>query len=163
MPCTSTSDGVNGSTIYVHVSKSTSDKREWDKENCCVFCGKLSTNCMKHMMSSHKSEFEVQLIESKPKRSKERAFLKERLRLKGNYKHNCNVIRQGSGKIIPVRSPSSPVAAEEYVPCQFCLGFFFKKRVMATLQNLQICIKERKEICKERKKGYCPSNDAFAL
>ena len=56
---------------------------------------------MKHVMSFHKSEFEVQLIESKPKRSKEHALLKEKLRLKGNYKHNYNVIRKGSGKIIP--------------------------------------------------------------
>ena len=108
---------------------------------------------MKHVMSFHKSELEVQLTESKPKRSKERAFLKEKLRLKGNYKHNCNVIRQGSGKIIPVRSPSFPVAAEEFIPFQFYLGFFFKS-IMATLQNLQICVKERKELCKERKKGY---------
>ena len=97
--------------IYVHVSKSTSHKREWDKENSCAFCGKLSTNCMKHVMTNHKSEFEVQLIDSKPKRSKERALLLEKLRLKGNYKHNCNVIRNGSGMIIPVRSPSDLLEA----------------------------------------------------
>ena len=50
--CNSTLDG-----IYVHVSLNTSDKREWDKE-------KSSMNCIKHVMSFHKSELEVELIES---------------------------------------------------------------------------------------------------
>ena len=163
-PCTSTSDGVNSSTLtgrstgcdttdcdttsgrhlYVHISRSTTEKREWDKKNCCPYCCKLSTNCMKHIMSIHKHEYEVQLIESKPKRSQERAFLKERLRLKGNYKHNCNVIRQGFGEIIPVRSPSSPVDAGDYVPCQFCLGFFVKKDLWRHCRDCKYASKKDK-------------------
>ena len=114
------------------------------KKNCCPYCCKLSTNCMKHIMSIHKHEYEVQLIESKPKRSQERAFLKERLRLKGNYKHNCNVIRQGFGEIIPVRSPSSPVDAGDYVPCQFCLGFFVKKDLWRHCRDCKYAYKKDK-------------------
>ena len=122
------------------------------KRTVAFFCGKLSTNYMKHVMSFHKSELEVQLTESKPKRSKERAFLKEKLRLKGNYKHNCNVIRQGSGKIIPVRSPSSPVAAEEFIPCQFCLGFFLKKDLWRHCKTCKYASKKEKNSARRGRK-----------
>lgn len=36
------------------------------------------------------------------------------------------VIRQGSGEIIPWRLPSEDVDARNYLPCPLCLGFFLR-------------------------------------
>lgn len=36
------------------------------------------------------------------------------------------VIRQGSGEIVPWRQPSEDVDARNYLPCPLCLGFFLR-------------------------------------
>lgn len=38
----------------------------------------------------------------------------------------CQVIRQGTGEIIPWRQPSEEVDARNYLPCPLCLGFFLR-------------------------------------
>ena len=42
--------------------------------------------------------------------------------------HPCvpQVIRQGSGEIIPWRQPSEEVDVRNYLPCPLCLGFFIR-------------------------------------
>lgn len=104
------------------------------------------------MLSVHKTESEIQLIESKPKRSEQRALLLEKLRLKGNYKHNCSVIKCGSGEIIPVRSPSSPVDPADYVPCLFCLGFFFKKELWRHCKTCKFATKKERRLSRRGRK-----------
>ncbi|XP_061525263.1 uncharacterized protein LOC133397876 [Phycodurus eques] len=61
-----------------------------------------------------------------PTGSKERHLLLEQLRCRGNYQHNIEVIRQGSGEIVPWRRPSQEVDARNYLPCPGCLGFFLR-------------------------------------
>ena len=50
----------------------------------------------------------------------------ERIRLKGDYHHNCNVLALGEGEIIVVRNPAGkhPSDVSSFLPCPDCLGFF---------------------------------------
>lgn len=63
-----------------------------------------------------------------PKKSKKRGMLFLELINEGNYKHNIEVLKNG-GIFITARreSPDSlNHSTDEYLPCEFCKGFFLK-------------------------------------
>ncbi|XP_029975651.1 uncharacterized protein LOC115408849 [Salarias fasciatus] len=101
-------------------------KRRWDKKHYCVFCRRPQVKIARHMLGKHADEQEVIAASVLPPGSKQRQLLLEHLRCRGNYLHNIEVIRQGSGEIIPSRQPSEEVDARNYLPCPLCLGFFLR-------------------------------------
>lgn len=101
-------------------------KRRWDKKHYCVFCRRPQVKIARHMLRKHADEQEVVAASVLPPGSKQRQLLLEHLRCRGNYLHNIEVIRQGSGEIVPSRQPSEEVDARNYLPCPLCLGFFLR-------------------------------------
>ncbi|XP_041841692.1 uncharacterized protein LOC121640119 isoform X4 [Melanotaenia boesemani] len=101
-------------------------KRRWDKKHYCVFCRRPQVKIARHLLRKHGDEQEVVAASTLPPGSKQRHLLLEHLRCRGNYLHNIEVIRQGSGEIIPWRQPSEEVDARNYLPCPLCLGFFLR-------------------------------------
>ncbi|KAM7366667.1 hypothetical protein PAMP_016083 [Pampus punctatissimus] len=101
-------------------------KRRWDKKHYCVFCRRPQVKIARHLLRKHTDQQEVVAASTLPTGSKERHLLLEQLRCKGNYLHNIEVIRQGSGEIVPWRQPSEDVDARNYLPCPLCLGFFLR-------------------------------------
>ncbi|XP_017260823.2 uncharacterized protein LOC108229666 [Kryptolebias marmoratus] len=101
-------------------------KRRWNKKHYCVFCRRPQVKIARHLLRKHADEQEVMAASALPTGSKERHLLLEHLRCRGNYLHNIEVIRQGSGEIIPWRQPSEEVDARNYLPCPLCLGFFLR-------------------------------------
>ncbi|CAN9509392.1 unnamed protein product [Ophioblennius macclurei] len=101
-------------------------KRRWDKKHYCVFCRRPQVKIARHMLRKHADEQEVIAASVLPPGSKQRQLLLEHLRCRGNYLHNIEVIRQGSGEIVPSRQPSEEVDARNYLPCPLCLGFFLR-------------------------------------
>ena len=68
---------------------------------------------------------EIQML---PKKSEKRGMLFLELINEGNYKHNIKVLKEG-GLFITARRESpdqSNHAPHEYLPCEFCKGFFLK-------------------------------------
>lgn len=67
------------------------------------------------------------------KGSEERKKVLDKLRLKGNYHHNMNVLETGEGDLIVVRRPNAASAqtckAVDFLACQHCLGFIRKKEL----------------------------------
>ncbi|XP_077355772.1 uncharacterized protein LOC144003419 isoform X2 [Festucalex cinctus] len=108
----------------VIVKKMSGGKRKWDKKHYCVFCCRPQVKIGRHLLRKHGDEQEVLAASVLPAGSKERHLLLEQLRCRGNYQHNIEVIRQGSGEIVPCRRPSQEVDAMNYLPCPRCLGFF---------------------------------------
>ncbi|XP_030580889.1 uncharacterized protein LOC115777194 [Archocentrus centrarchus] len=101
-------------------------KRRWDKKHYCVFCRRPQVKIARHLLRKHADEQEVVSASALPTGSKQRHLLLEHLRCRGNYLHNIEVIRQGSGEIVPWRQPSEDVDARNYLPCPLCLGFFLR-------------------------------------
>ncbi|XP_051800335.1 uncharacterized protein LOC127532550 [Acanthochromis polyacanthus] len=101
-------------------------KRRWDKKQYCVFCRRPQVKIARHLLRKHADELEVVAASALPTGSKQRHLLLEHLRCRGNYLHNIEVIRQGSGEIVPWRQPSEDVDARNYLPCPLCLGFFLR-------------------------------------
>ncbi|XP_055359243.1 uncharacterized protein LOC114865279 isoform X2 [Betta splendens] len=104
----------------------TGGKRRWDKKHYCVFCRRPQVKIARHLLRKHADQQEVEAASSLPAGSKQRHLLLEHLRCRGNYLHNIEVIRQGSGEIVPCRQPSEEVDARSYLPCPLCLGFFLR-------------------------------------
>ncbi|XP_069031683.1 uncharacterized protein [Embiotoca jacksoni] len=101
-------------------------KRRWDKKHYCVFCRRPQVKIARHLLRKHGEQQEVVAASALPPGSKQRHLLLEHLRCRGNYLHNIEVIRQGSGEIVPWRQPSEDVDARNYLPCPLCLGFFLR-------------------------------------
>ncbi|XP_074484513.1 uncharacterized protein LOC141763723 [Sebastes fasciatus] len=111
----------------VTVKRTWSDgKRRWDKKHYCVFCRRPQVKIARHLLRKHADQQEVVAASTLPTGSKQRHLLLEHLRCRGNYMHNIEVIRQGTGEIVPWRQPSEEVDARNYLPCPLCLGFFLR-------------------------------------
>ncbi|XP_019726742.1 uncharacterized protein LOC109516539 isoform X2 [Hippocampus comes] len=123
-------------------------KRQWDKKHYCMFCCRPQVKIARHLLRKHADEKEVVAASVLPTGSKKRHLLLEQLRCRGNFQHNIEMIRQGSGEIVPWRRPSQEVDARNYLPCPRCLGFFLR----ADLWKHQVSC--------HRKMAYDPSKDS---
>ena len=80
--------------------------RLWDKKHCCLFCTKMYPKLPRHLEQIHSTEVEVAAALAFPKKSKERKLRWDDLRNRGNFCHNTQVIKKGSGGIVPYRRPA---------------------------------------------------------
>ena len=90
----------------------------------CVFCEKEQQKLQRHQRRKHKEESEVAAALALEEGSEIQILAFERLRLKDDYHHNCNVLALGEGKIIVVRNPTTQQDPKSFLPCPHCLGFF---------------------------------------
>ena len=81
----------------------------------------------KHLFAVHSSNERVSDIRLLTKRSKERSVRLELLTNEGNFKHNVQVMKTGSGSLVVGRRVSqlsehshNPM---DYLPCEFCFKF----------------------------------------
>ncbi|ELT95806.1 hypothetical protein CAPTEDRAFT_195253 [Capitella teleta] len=118
-------DQENGITIQ---STSNIDGQKWDKKNFCFFCNKPQSKIWRHMQSQHSNESEVQVIESLSAK-KERKNKIMKLRNLGNHIHNCQVLKKNSGTLIVYYRPRGKVDNKEYIPCEYCYGYFVRSEL----------------------------------
>ncbi len=67
------------------------------KKNYCYICGKPQSKYARHLKTHEKSNVDVARALALPKHSKERQKLLNKLRNKGNYQHNADVLANGTG------------------------------------------------------------------
>jgi hypothetical protein len=132
------------SNIYVKCSNNVDGRRVFDKKHFCMFCNVSSTNLTKHILNRHKSEDYVKQVILKPKKSRERKLLLDKMRYLGDYRHNCEVRSSGAGEIIPWRSPPETVPAESYVPCPDCFAFFQNEHLWRHHKVCEFCPRTHK-------------------
>ncbi|KAG9342390.1 hypothetical protein JZ751_016390 [Albula glossodonta] len=104
-------------------------KRVWDKRHFCFYCEKPNSKIARHLERKHLHEPDVAHALSYPKGSKRRAVLLEKLRNKGDYYHNVEVLKNGGGELVTWRQPAAGADPNDYLPCQLCLGFFIKSEL----------------------------------
>ncbi|KAJ8315158.1 hypothetical protein KUTeg_007308 [Tegillarca granosa] len=107
-------------------------KRNYRTLNFCFYCkNQYNSKISKHLMSVHFNEERVQKISNMPVGSVERKMCLQKLQKEGNYDHNAQVLKNGKGTLVVYRRPSeiSKVCASEYLPCEYCLGFFHEKQL----------------------------------
>lgn len=97
------------------------------KRQACVYCNILCTQLPRHLKRKHSNEFDVAKAESLSDKNAKRDAWKK-LRIAGNFKHNCRVLTSGVGQLVVKKQPNScNVPAKQFCHCPNC-GQFMKSR-----------------------------------
>ncbi len=106
--------------------------------NYCYVCKTPQSKISRHLKKHEKAEPDIAEAFSFPKKSKERQRLLEKLRNKGNYEHNQEVLRNHGGQLKLKRRPArSKVAVDTktHVHCAYCKGMFIRKELWRHLRR----------------------------
>lgn len=101
-------------------------------KNYCYVCKTPQSKISRHLKKHEKVEPDIAEAFSFPKNSKERKRLLEKLRNKGNYEHNQEVMRKHDGQLKLKRRPGPSkisVNAKTHVHCAYCKGLFIRKEL----------------------------------
>ena len=113
--------------ICIQGHSNTHEKRKFDKEHICYYCGSCVIKMGRHLVTQHDDIEEVQTILKMEKCSHERKNALLILTLKGDFLHNCHVLKEQKGILLVLRRPGAinPCASDPnlYIPCIYCLGF----------------------------------------
>lgn len=106
----------------------------------CIFCRKTFARLSRHMQSVHKRHPKVALTMTiSDKHARARAWRK--LRLEGNYEHNCEVLQKAEGELI-VQRRTPDYNKDNYLPCTECKGFFKRQCMYKHVQRCKITHKK---------------------
>ena len=124
--------------IYVATTHNNKITRKWDKVQFCVFCGEPKQKIARHLMEKHKEEIDLIELESlcikdtdnvevKKCKLNERKRKFEKLRKRGNFNHNMDVLRYKKGFLVVEKRPPEDTDYRMFLPYEYCLGFYHKK------------------------------------
>ncbi|XP_041914386.1 uncharacterized protein LOC121679609 isoform X2 [Alosa sapidissima] len=116
------------SVVVMNVKKKSDGSRAYSKRHFCLFCSKPYAKMARHLEHVHKNEAEVAAAVRFPKNSKSRRIHLDLLRKKGNRAHNIDVIREGSGVIVPCKQTSDRnINPQDFLHCLSCQGLFKRR------------------------------------
>lgn len=136
---------TNQNKILVLQCVSKKGKRVYDKKNYCLFCSKPFSKLSRHLEMVHGDQAEVAVAFQYPKHSKERLKIWNRLKNKGNYAHNKDVLKSGKGFLAAVKRPKIPVQDYEFVHCLYCQGLYISKGLFRHMKKCPEKIKNEDE------------------
>ncbi|XP_058470675.1 M-phase phosphoprotein 8 isoform X2 [Solea solea] len=103
------------------------EKKEPPKKHFCLYCQMAFTQLTKHLEKKHALETDVAHAIHFPKGSKLRQTLLDQIRNKGDYEHNCQVLKSGEGEIVTKKQVKNPaISVRDFLPCQHCFAFYRK-------------------------------------
>ncbi|XP_056615551.1 uncharacterized protein LOC130430457 [Triplophysa dalaica] len=117
-----------------------------NSKNYCYICGKPQSKLARHL-KTHTSELEVGKALSLPVHSKERKAMFQKLRNKGNYQHNTDVLQRGDGALKMKRAPKKEKDAKDFVHCMYCKGMFVRRDLW---RHLRRCPSKPRDACEEQ-------------
>ncbi|XP_044063230.1 uncharacterized protein LOC122881284 [Siniperca chuatsi] len=129
----------------LHEQKST--HLTMSKENYCYVCGKPQSKISRHL-KTHKTHAEIVHAFSLPEHSKERKILLEKMRNKGNFKHNTTVLQGGTGPLKAKRKPKGKALAGKFIHCMHCQGMYIRKELWRHVRRCP-CKPENEDLDKE--------------
>ncbi|XP_072167932.1 uncharacterized protein [Diadema setosum] len=101
--------------------------RKFDKVAYCMVCNEAKKDLRTHLLQ-HKDEPLIAKYLATTDQS-ERLQLLSQIRNTGNHLHNCRVLKEGKGVIVPVYRPNRDVDHELFQPCISCLGWYSKSEM----------------------------------
>lgn len=110
----------------ISLNKTPGSEKVGMKRQFCLYCKKPYVKMARHLSQKHASEADVARALSFRKGSKKRLLLFEQLLKKGNYQHNVEVLKNGSGEVITSKRSTKDYSVDVYLPCQYCLAFYVR-------------------------------------
>nr|XP_046259470.1 M-phase phosphoprotein 8 isoform X3 [Scatophagus argus] len=112
--------------IEIKPSTRDDEKKESCKKHFCLYCKMAFAQLAKHLEKKHAEETDVAHAIHFPKGSKVRQSLLDQIRNKGDYEHNCQVLKSGEGEIVTKKQVRNPISVRDFLPCQHCFAFYRK-------------------------------------
>ncbi|XDV25571.1 hypothetical protein PO909_029471 [Leuciscus waleckii] len=97
-------------------------------KNFCFVCGKAQSKIVRYFKAHENENVEIAEALSFPAHSKKRKELLQALRNKGNFLHNNNVLKKGTGEL-KVKRCSIKQNSKTYEYCVYCQGMFVRKEL----------------------------------
>ena len=91
---------------------------------------------LKHLVTDHADQPEVR--DALAKDTCIGPIKLEKIQIRGNYKHNMQVLKCGRGELILATKPIGFPSAKDCLPCAYCLGFYNKSDFVSG-KHLQQC------------------------
>ncbi|XP_077121903.1 uncharacterized protein LOC143784261 isoform X2 [Ranitomeya variabilis] len=129
---------ISDSVSVQVLSQRESGVRMYNKKQYCFYCEKPFMKIARHLEHVHKSEPEVAGALKFAKGSKERRRSLEHLRHRGNFAHNSNVIRTGSGVLVTFKQPTKETSPKDFMHCIHCQGLFVKKYLWRHMKKCKL-------------------------
>ena len=123
-------------------NKSGENQRKYDKSHICYFCGACVIKMSRHFIKKHNNNPDVRRFVNLKLNSKDRKNAITLLMLKGDFLHNCAVMKEQKGVLLVLRRPDAnkPTKPEDYIPCVYCLGFIHKLQAFKHVKNCPLRI-----------------------
>lgn len=103
------------------------EKKDSCKKHFCLYCKMAFAQLTKHLERKHAEETDVAHAVHFPKGSKVRQTLLDQIRNRGDYEHNCQVLKSGEGEIVTKKQMKNPsISVRDFLPCQHCFAFYRK-------------------------------------
>ncbi|CAI5686492.1 unnamed protein product [Oreochromis niloticus] len=109
-----------GNIFVMKLQKKKDGARVYSKKHHCLYCPQECHKMARHLIRKHSSELAVAEAISFPLKSKERKLHFDLIRNKGNRAHNIEVLKAGSGTLIPSQQTKKPVKPNDYMHCVNC-------------------------------------------
>jgi hypothetical protein len=114
------------------------NKRQYRKYDYCLYCeGSFTSKISVHYTNIHSNEEDVKKALLLPIHTRERKAAFQNLQNKGNFLHNAKCIEIGEGELAVVRRPTENRQAHEFLPCEFCLGFYLHESLWLHIKTCQ--------------------------
>lgn len=123
------------SIVVPAVVRKINGSRMYNKRQYCLFCRSAVQKMSRHLERAHFKEIEVSRALSFPKGSHQRKMQLEFLRNKGNFAHNAEVIKTGSGILVPFKQPKEKCEGQDFIHCVYCQGLFMKRVLWRHMQS----------------------------
>ncbi|XP_026203998.1 uncharacterized protein LOC113154170 isoform X3 [Anabas testudineus] len=115
------------------------EKPSYTNRNYCYICGKAQSKISRHLFTHRHEDAEIAEIFALRRNSKERKSRLEKLRDKGNCKHNEEVLKTRRGELkVRKRQLNRATAARTFVPCIYCKVMFGRTTIWHHLQKCSL-------------------------
>ncbi|MEQ2196879.1 hypothetical protein XENOCAPTIV_016543, partial [Xenoophorus captivus] len=138
--------GTKQDISIMKLEKKRDGSRIYNKKHYCLYCPEKCFKMARHLERKHSNEPAVAKAISLPLKSKERKQHFGLIRNKGNRAHNIEILKHGSGTLIPSQQTSKPVTASDYMHCINCQALLKRKslwRHMSRCTLSQKCSKQK--------------------
>ena len=104
------------------VQHSANGKCIWNKKLVCFICRAEVLWLSRHFKRQHSEHFLVAKVLATTGLNRSNGL--KRLKNLGSFRHNLDVLKKGVGQILVARRPKDSHAADGYISCYHCYGFY---------------------------------------
>lgn len=105
-------------------------------KNYCYICGKSAIKISRHLFTHRNEEPDIAEVFALPLYSKERSRLLDKLRKKGNYRHNVEVLKTSCGELrVNRQTHNMPTGVQDFALCLYCKGLYMRTDLRRHMQR----------------------------